>query len=394
MFRFKRPQGYGAIIDIHSGSVGMAIVDLGAPEPEPPLFAYREFLKIANETKVEWEMQALKEALVGAARQFNDTGVKALRTYDPRARIEKVLFVFGAPWAYTATRFIHVEDAVPFVVSEDHIAKLVAEAEAKDEAETKYRDGFAKLEVGLIERSVVHTAINGYLTEAPYGKEATEFSLAHISGLVPRKILALVHGIEDTLVPHALRQDHTFALALFSVIRDLYPDVAQGLFINISAEATELSVMQDEVLIESTVVPCGAHTFLRQVAHDLKTIPEEALMHLREYSKDSTAKVTKTIETATKAYTACLDEALATLKTKYVLPHTVFLLANKDLDAFFGDVIKRAMEPYYKTPGEFHLLNATLREKDGADPKQPYDAFFGTEARFFHKRHHMGETSL
>jgi hypothetical protein len=392
MFRFRRSKGYGAIVDIHSGSVGMAIVDLGASMPQPPLYAHREYLKIAaTKTKGERELGALKEALLEASRQFKDTGLKMLRAQYAYARIEEVLFAYGVPWAHTATRFIKVEDPVPFVVSREQIGKLVAEAETKDEAELEDSED---LKVALIERAVIHTALNGYLTEMPHGKEATELSLAHISGLVPKNILALADGIEDTLVPHAIRRDHTLGIALFSVVRDLYPDVAQGLLINISAEATELAVMQDEVLIESTTVPCGAHTFLRQIADALGTIPEEAAMHLREYGKGTSAKVSKIIAAAAAAYTACLEEALAHLKTKYVLPHTVFLLANQDLDTFFGDVIKKAMEPYYKKHGEFYFLNTVLRTKDGTDPKLPYDAFFGIEARFFHKQHHLDETSL
>lgn len=394
MLGLKRRTEYGAIIDIHSGSVGMAIVDLGGNNPSKPIFTHREYLKIAEDASVQPDTRILRAALLAAAGIYTSKGLEALRAYDKGGRVEQVLVIYGAPFASTATRFIKVSDSVPFTVTAEQIATLLAETEAKDEAEIKRDEELGKLKVVLIERSVIHTALNGYLTPAPYGKKATELSLAHIAGLVPEELLTLTAEVEDKVIPHAARHTHTFALALFCVVRDLYPDVAQGLLINISAESTELSVMQDEVLIESTVVPCGAHTFLRQVALDLKTMPEEAMMHLREYGKETPVPTKEAIETATKVYTTLLGDALTQLKTKYVLPHTVFLIVNNDLDMFFATVIEKATEPYYKAHGAFHSLNRTLRNADATAPQGIGDAFFDVESRFFHKRHGCGEGTL
>lgn len=380
--------GYGAIIDVHSGSVGIAIIDL-RKESAKPIFAYREHLKIGSSG--EDDTRALKTALLAASLEYSKKGQRALRAHDPRGRVEQVLFVYGAPWARVATRFIKVEDPVPFIVSKERIEDLVAEAEAKDELEGGQRAELEKLKAAIIERSVVHTALNGYLTTEPYGKSANELSLAHISGLVPQDVLKLTLEVEDKLMPHAERHTHTFALTLFCVVRDLYPKVGHGLLVNISAEATEIIVMQDEILIESIVIPYGAHTFLRQVAKDLKTMPEEAIMHLREYSDESRAAVKKAVKSATEDYTAILNEALEKLQTKYVLPHTVFLLVNKDLDIFFKDMMEKVMEPYYKVHGAFHSLNEALQEIENQRTEKPYDAFFGIESRFFHKRHICGE---
>ncbi len=369
----------------------MAIVDLDDAESQKPIFAYREQLKVSGDSSRDASFRVLKSALLAAALEYSQSGLKALRAHNPNARVEQVLFVYGAPWARTATRFIRVDDPVPFTVSKEQVATLVKEAEAKDEADFKKNEEFGKHKVALIERSVVHTAINGYLTAAPYDKKANELSLAHISGLIPEELLALSYEIEDKLMPHAKRHTHTFALSLFCVVRDMYPDVAQGLLIDISGEATELSVMQDEILIESATVPCGAYTLLRQVADDLKTMPDEALMHLREYGDKTPKKIKGVIENATKVYTTCLEEALHGLKTKYVLPHTVFLIVNKNLDTFFAEIMDKAMEPYYKTHGVFYALNKVLRDLDKVEPSEPYDAFLGIESRFFHKRHSCGE---
>lgn len=394
MLGLKRRTQYGAIVDMHSGSVGMAIVDLNGSKPSKPIFAHREYLKIADLATLPNDMRALRNALLAASEIYASAGLQALRAYDGRGRVEQVLFIYGAPFARTATRFIKVDDPVPFTVTAEQIASLLAETEAKDEAELKRDEELGKLKVVLIERSVIHTALNGYLTPTPYGKRATELSLAHIAGLVPEELLTLTAEIEDKVIPHATRHTHTFALTLFCVVRDLYPDVAQGLLIDISAESTELSVMQDEVLIESTVVPCGAHTFLRQIAGDLKIMPEEAMMHLREYGEQTSAPTKEAIETATKVYTTLLGEALAQLKTKYVLPHTVFLIVNNDLDSFFATMIEKATEPYYKAHGAFHLLNKALRDAEAEGRAETEDAFFAVESRFFHKRHGCGDATL
>jgi hypothetical protein len=370
----------------------MAIVDLQSAERLPKvLFAHREYLKVTDYSDTESRIRALKNALFTASLEYAQGGMAALREHDPKGRVAEVLFICGAPLAVTSTRFIKIEDETPFLITAEKVKALIAEAERADEEEHKASERFKEEGLVLVERSVVHTMVNGYLTSDPYGKKGKELSLAHISGLMPAALESLMREIEDKVMPHTHRISHTFALVLFCVIRDLYPETPHGVLIDISGEATEIMVMQDEVLRESLAVPYGTHTFLRDVASALGTFPDEALGHIREYGDASPESVKLAIASASEAYVKKIEALFADLKTRFVLPHHFFLSTSKNLDTFFEAIMRKTVETHIGTHGTLVSLNATLRTADNADPKKPYDAFFGVESRFFHKRHGCGE---
>lgn len=381
---------YGVILDAHSGSVGVSIVPLQAGTPQP-VFTHREYSKIERHPTPETAKRNFENALAALTAIYTKQGIAALRMHHPKGKVTQALLIYGAPWATTSTRFIKLEDPVPFIVTEERLHDLIAEAERKDEVEMNASGLLKGSGAVLVERSVIHTAVNGYLVADPYGQKAHELSLAHISGLASRDTVRAMVTAIDKMAPHVKTHAHTFALAAFCVIRDRHPGERQGLIVTISAEATELSVMQDEVLMESTVIPLGTHTFTRDVAHALKTFPEEASAHIREYGEGSSDAIKKAIDGALEAYGTRFSAALADIRTRYVLPRHLFLLTNKESDAFFAQAIKTIAEKQVGDGCVFTSLNDELRKEDKAVVLQAYDAFFAIAARFFHKKHGCGE---
>ena len=387
----KHEEGYAAIIDVHSGSVGIAIVFTENAEKDPEIiFAHREHITITENPDTPGLIRALQRALFSVALQFSGEGQNALKAHDPYGKITKTLFVCGAPWAQTATRFIQIEDKEPFIISEDKVRALILEAERRDEEELKTTTLLKELNISLIERAVIHTTVNGYPLNNPYGKKGKEMTLAHISGLIPEPILQSIHDMQDKILMHTTRTSHTFALVLFCVLRDIYPEHKHALFIDISAEATEICVMQDEILLETYVFPYGTHTFIRDLATHLKTFPDEALTHLREYGENTPPNIRTSIEYVQEIYTKYLTEAYHTLGERYIIPRHFFLITSRKLDVFFDILVKKISEKYTEPHGSFiSLNNAVLPKTENAT--QTADVFFSLEARFFHKRHGCGE---
>ncbi len=387
-----RDDGCGVIIDVHSGSAGIMLTHAFPTDKEPTiLFSYREQLKIGENADAETLLRALRQALFSVAMQFSDAGMQALKEHDPRAHIDKVTLVCGAPWAETITRSINLEDETPFVVTKEKVDSLVAEAEKRDEEELKSGSLLKELNLVLVEHAVVHTAVNGYLTEVPYGKKATELTLSHISGLIPKAIIDGVTEIEDKLFPGSTHTLHTFNLVLFCVLRDAFPHSKNALYIDISGEATELSVVQDETLLETHVFPFGVNTLVRQVAKNMKTFPEEAMTHLKEYGDKTPEDVRLAIGKATESYTAALQEAYKVLETRYMIPRHFFFLASKGLDEFFETVIRQGSVAYLTPHSTFVSLHKNFKEGDAATAALAEDLFFSIEASFLHKLHACGE---
>ena len=389
----KKDTPFGVIIDVHSGSVGMAIVhsEPGMDLPQV-LYAHREYLKIGEHPDTSALIRALRQALFSASLQLASEGMAALKTFDPKGSLGRVLLVCGAPWANTVTRFIHVEDKEPFLVTQERVRTLIEEAERRDETELKTASLLRELNIGLVERAIVNTALNGYPTHDPYGKKGTELSLAHISGLVPQAIIDTATEIEDKILPDTVRTSHTFALVLFCVMRDLYPDTHHGLFMDISGEATELCLMQDEVLMETCVFPFGTHTFLRLLASELNTFPDEALTHMREFGQATPESIKLAVAKVSEQYVTSLAEAIGLLEERYSIPSHIFLSTSRGLHTHFDTLIRQAVEKYIGAHGTFLSLNTDLIAPQ-QDALKTNDIFFYLEARFFHKLHACGDVT-
>lgn len=387
-----RDTDYGVIVDVHSGSVGIAILHTEPGKKEPIiLFSFREYIKILENPDTPGLVRALRHALFTASLQFSQEGLKKLKEYDPDARIGKILLSCGAPWAQTMTRFIHVEDKEPFLITEEKVKSLILEAERRDEEEMQAGALLKELNVTLVERAVVNTAVNGYFVENPYGKKGKELSLAHISGLIPKAIIEAIKDFEEKILMHVPRASHTFALVLFCVARDLYPKIRHGLFIDISGEATELCLMQEEVLMETHVLSYGTHTFVRDFALVLNTFPDEALGHLREYGENSPQKIKDALAHVTEAYVLKLEESIAALQEKYNIPNHIFLITSRNLDTYFVPIVQKCCEKYIGDHGSFTSLNTDILKEQTATEFPNKDIFFAIEARFFHKLHGCGE---
>ncbi len=387
----KRNTPYGVVVDVHSGSVGMAIVHSEPSMKLPELiYSHREYIKIAENPDTAGLVRALRQALFAASLHLSQEGTRALTEYDPTGVLSKILLVCGAPWANTVTRFINVEDREPFVVTEDKVKGLIAEAERRDEEELKTASLLRELNISLVERSVVNMAVNGYPVHEPYGKRGTELSLAHISGLVPQAIIDAVQDIEEKLLPQTTHASHTFALVLFCVVRDLYPTTHQGLLIDISGEATEICIMQEDILMETCVFPFGTHTFLRMLATELNTFPEEAMTHLKEYGEHTPEPIKLAIAKVSEQYIRSLREAYTLLEERYSIPHHLFLTTSRSLHTYFDQIVRQVSEKYISPHGTFTSLNSDMIKEQVSKVKTE-DVFFLIEARFFHKLHGCGE---
>ena len=388
----KKDTDYSVIIDVHSGSVGIAIMYAPTSTENPELiFTHREYIKIIEYPNTENLVRAIRNALFSAVLQFSQEGTKLLQEHNAYAKIGKTLLVCGAPWAQTATRFIRVEDKEPFLITEEKIRSLIQETERRDETELQTTALLKELNVSLVEHAVVHTAINGYPVHNPYGKKGKELTLSHISGLVPKAIIEAVRDIEDKVLMHVPRITHTFALVLFCVLRDMHPEIKHAITVDISGEATEICIIQDEVLMETYVFPYGTHTFLRDVALKLNTFPDEALTHIRENNDSAPEAVRGAIDEVSALYVAQLTEAYTSLNARYVIPKHLFLTTSRALDVFFDPLVQKASEKYIGNHGAFISMNTAMipPSKDGSVDSK--DIFFLLEARFFHKMHTCGE---
>lgn len=390
---------YGVIFDVGSGSVGVGIVHATIADKAPEvIYAHREHIRIGETPTPDERVRAMRQALFAATLKLSETGLQKLKRYDARARLSEVLVVCAAPWSQTVTQIIHLEKDEPFLITEDWVSDLVEKAQKQNPVTKEADDILKSLGMVVVERSIVDIKVNGYSTLTPYGNEAREIQVAHTTGLVPQEVLDAVGEIEKNVITGIESRAHTYALVLYCVLRDIYPNTKDALIVDVTGEMTEVSIMHDEVLLETKTAPFGAFTLTREIARSLNTIPEEARAYVNSYKHiDPTDSVYEAVAEAGRHMREELTKTLRDLNSAYVLPSTVFVTIDPNLESFFTDMITPALsDPKGKRKPRIVMVGTDVAKQllDAGEEEQPKnpDIFLAIAARFFHKLHACGET--
>lgn len=377
---------YGVLFDIGSGSVGAAIVE-SHPERTLPTLIYstRSSLRVSTE---EQDVRRVREALLAASLTLSQEGQAALRAHNTKAKISRMLVTCGSPWAYTLARNVSYENDESFKVTKSLLHDLAESAE--EEILTYIRKDNQKAHEALevVERATMDIAINDYVITNPLHKTGTTCSLSHMVGLVPQEIITALNEVHSKLFPTTELKVHTYLLSLYCVLRDLYPDTHAFSIIDVTGEATEFGIVENNLLIENTCVPYGSNTFTRGImketgspASDIETmIAAEGSSHLME-RPELMAEAAHSTKEITKAFD--------TLLLHRTLPRDTAITVRYPYGQLFGDMLRNTLSAATKTKPRMLDLEHTLLHE--VVPGLVPDTHIALIARFFHKLHGCGE---
>jgi cell division ATPase FtsA len=193
----------------------------------------------------------------------------------------------------------------------------------------------------IIEDKVVKTKLNGYYVDQPIGKKAKTIEIVSFMTLVPK---ATLEGIQDSIARHfgGLREHtHSFALAFFSVARDLFPEEHSSLCINVDDELTDIAIVRHDAVVEHISIPIGNNALIRAIADNMAIDTSTANSTLRVHESDkldkkSKDKIAEITEGILSKWFGTLKETCISLAQELQAPKTVFVLVNNQVeDSFF-----------------------------------------------------------
>lgn len=102
------PDGrYGAILDIGSGSVGVAIVASDPLQKNPEIvWSHRERMLLRDTDTIEQSAKHITTALLNTILTLGSEGIRALRQHEKNSSIETMQVTISAPWSYTITKTV------------------------------------------------------------------------------------------------------------------------------------------------------------------------------------------------------------------------------------------------------------------------------------------------
>lgn len=387
MFSFFKKRGeseLALVVDIGSGSVGAALVLFSGTRHPAILYTTRLPLPFQKDVHGARLHSGMLRTLSGVMLSISAEGFAKGGFSDKRPAIKEAVVALSAPWVSSKAHLLSLSQKEPQTITARVLGALLAHL---PDAAQEHLPKALKIEEKLIK-----AALNGYPTGNPLGKPATTAEFSLFSSFAP---LSLVRGIEETLLHHLhLRRVsfHSFSLMAFAVVRELFPKETDFLFLDISGEQTEFSIVKKQAIVQSATFPFGKNHLLRALHGEVK-LPvsgAETFLTLHNEAKGEGKlheKVERVLAAVQEEWGKHFIRALTDFSEEIFLPREVFLTVDADAAPVFADALKRCdlgkftlavKPPSVRVVGESELAPG-VHWSDGAmrDSFLALEAFFG-----------------
>src|SRR3989344_4152381 len=358
----KTEQSY-LLFDIGSGSVGGGVVTFSGGKPKI-VYTNREQFLFERAISQKKLLANMLRALEKSASDIQKNGMSHLTfTMFGDRRIKNIFCVLSAPWCLSRTRVLKIKKDEPLFITPNLLEQIAEneEMELGKDASTigdgLYED---KAKFSAVEKKLIKVRLNGYESRLPIYKKVSNLELSLFISVTTEQIKdAVERTIAKVFGHHRHIGFNSFALTSFVVLRDSFPNKQDFIFMDISGEATELTFVRHQVILEMASFPFGRNTLIRRLAQMLKIEPAlaESSLALRLSGKTEEA-----LKIAGDEWLKFLDVAIADFAKEDFVPTNVFLTTDQDVRKYFEKLIGQQAIGQFSLEGE-KLSAISLDEK-------------------------------
>ena len=348
----KKKEELVLVFDIGSASVGGALFYAQGNETPKIIYSAREVIPFEKEINFDRFLTLTLKSLEIVVGKICLAGLGVP---------DKIFCVLMSPWYASQTRTINFKKNNDFVFTSKFADGLIQKEIKLFEEE--YASGASdKNDTSLIELKNMKVLLNGYITPEPLGQKAKELEMTLFISMTSGQIM-------DKIKENVGRQFHTknlkfasFALASFSVVRDIFAHQDNFLLVDIGGEITDIAMVKKDILCDSISFPIGVNYLTRKVARVLNCTLDEAKSYISLY-KDKhmigsiNNKFEPVIDKLKKDWLNKFQESLAGLANNLAVPSTIFLTVDKNLADFFSEIIRNEeFNQYHLTESKFKVI--------------------------------------
>lgn len=339
---FKRnKEDFSLVFSIGGGVVSGAIVKVTEKDGVELIHHLHEDIEFQAELSATRHFELMQKALDSVAKRLKIEGFRILKTnFAIKEYIfHRAFYIFSSPWAVSQTKIIKVSEPKPFRVSREFFDRKMSVLENNFKTEISSAEQ-------IIEKKIIQVKLNGYVVEDFYDKTAQNMEVAFSISAVPKTVLKRV---EDIIVKSFSIKEHwchSSSLALFTIIRNLFPQREDFIMMNVGEEITDIVIIKNNIVVTEISIPFGRRHFLRLLSDTLKVTESiaESMIKIRHSGTQdelATLRLSVAMDAAAKDWLFRVTESIEAERSKYYVPDDIFLIVPKELINFLSEKLKR-----------------------------------------------------
>lgn len=326
------------LIDIGSASVGGALVKIEGGKAPYILATVREDISFQEELSSTRFVLAMNHALDRVLKKIQlGTKVSGVPAH--------ILCTLSSPWFILKSRHINISKTDAFEVTPRALEEFLNEDTEKLKEELK--ETLPPKDVRIIEKNIAQMKLNGYEIKNPYGQKTSRMEVSMMVGVSSGRVIQSIEKKLSNFFHTTSLRFGVFPVAAFSAVRDIFPTEKDFLFLDITGEATDVSLVRDDLIVGTVSFPYGKNFFIREISVGMHSPHEEAKSLLGMFfagtlSDSRRGDVKNTIGRAENEWLIRFEKALAAFSKEGVIPRKVFFMADADVAGLFSGIIGRS----------------------------------------------------
>lgn len=348
--RQKQNENLTLLIDIGSASVGAALVVIEKGKAPHVIASVREDISFQEVLASSRFLFAMNHAFDKTLKTLQE---KTKTTGTPR----NVFCTLSSPWFILKTRELHIARDQEFEVTESKLEEFINEDIARLKEELK--ETLPPEDVRIIEKKIIHIKLNGYEIKNPYKQKTSRMELSMTVGVSSGKVIQSIEQRVNNFFHAKTVHFGAFPVAAFSAIRDIFPTEKNFLFLDITGEATDVSRVENDLLVKTVSFSRGKNYFIREISSELRTIHEEAktlftMFLQKELDAERQTRVAEIVTLAKTEWLTRFEKAATSTSENVALPRKIFFTTDADIEPIFSELIPTA-RPELLREGSFEV---------------------------------------
>lgn len=346
-----------ALFHIGSGSVDGSLIRFSEKSKPEIIYATKVPISFQKDLDLERHYKFMLKAFDSALKDIQKQGLLHLNfTGLKNYGIKNVFYVLSSPWCVSQTKIIKIKKEVPFQISSDLIEGIISEQEKKFLSNDSTKGS------KIIEKKIIEAKLNGYKMTEIYEKKTEDAELSLFMTSAPEYVLKELKETAHKYFNFRFSHFNSFALSSFSAIRDIYSDKENFIYLDVHGELTDLSIIKDNIFVESASFPSGKNFFIRKISEKLRVSSNEAysLINLHASGKSdqvTSQKIQTAIDDALKSWVDNFHSVLTSLSLNMYVPRTIFMIVGDEFSVFLTRKLKeQRFSQFSMTDESFNVI--------------------------------------